>query len=225
MAFSHWMPNRKCQKSRWQSKTKSADLINIEYMIFICKMTRCGTWYDRSHSYPLPICMYAQMSHTCLYFSDDSITAFSPILNSPFYWRYTVVMALVVAVDTPRLYTYRKSPSPVLVIVMQLLYVPNAVAATPNHIHHPAVTDSQFRTNAKHQMLVQSSTDRSSSISRLDSLSDKCRQSCSRLSISICSLRCSRTFSSRICRSSSANCAIFSLSAAPNTQRYWQTQF
>jgi len=72
---------------------------------------------------------------------------------------------------------------------------------------------SQCRLKTKCKLSVDEwHTDRSSSISRLDSLSDKWRQSCSRRSISICSLRCSRTFSSRICRSSSANCAIFSLS-------------
>ena len=73
-------------------------------------------------------------------------------------------------------------------------------------------------THADRRRQVKWNAHRSSSISRLDSLSDKWRQSCSRRSISICSLRWSRTFSSRICRSSSANCAIFSLSEQQNNK-------
>merc|ERR1719367_1655623 len=50
---------------------------------------------------------------------------------------------------------------------------------------------------------------RSSSISRLDSDSDKCRQRASRLSISSCSLLCKRRFSSLISLSSLTYSAIF----------------
>jgi len=94
----------------------------------------------------------------------------------------------------------------------------------PNCIQHTQFSicnTHNAQTNTKQEEPVQLTTHRSSSISRLDSLSDKWRQSCSRRSISICSLRCSRTFSSRICRSSSANCAIFSLSARQNWSVSW----
>lgn len=55
----------------------------------------------------------------------------------------------------------------------------------------------------------------SSSISRLDSLSESCRQRASLLSISLCSFLCNRKFSSRMWRSSSRYCAIFSESERP----------
>lgn len=55
----------------------------------------------------------------------------------------------------------------------------------------------------------------SSSISRLDSLSESWRHSASLLSISLWSFRCSRRFSSLMCRSSSKYWAIFSESGKP----------
>lgn len=55
----------------------------------------------------------------------------------------------------------------------------------------------------------------SSSISKLDSLSESCRQRASLLSISLCSFLCSRKFSSLMWRSSSRYCAIFSESEKP----------
>lgn len=58
----------------------------------------------------------------------------------------------------------------------------------------------------------------SSSISRLDSLSDSCLQSASLRSISLWSFLCSRMFSSLMCRSSSMYWARFSVSGKGNTQ-------
>ncbi len=60
----------------------------------------------------------------------------------------------------------------------------------------------------------------SSSISRLDSLSDKWRHKASRRSISIWSFLWSRRFSSRICFSSWTYCAIF-ISSGFVTKRQW----
>lgn len=58
----------------------------------------------------------------------------------------------------------------------------------------------------------------SSSISRLDSLSDSCLHSASLRSISLWSFLCSRMFSSLMCRSSSMYWARFSVSGKGNTQ-------
>lgn len=57
----------------------------------------------------------------------------------------------------------------------------------------------------------------SSSISRLDSLSDSCLHKASLRSISLWSFLCSRMFSSLMCRSSSMYCARFSVSVRVNT--------
>lgn len=64
-------------------------------------------------------------------------------------------------------------------------------------------------------------TNLSSSISKLDSLSDSCLQSASLRSISLCNFLWSLKFSSLICRSSSKYCAIFSESEIQNFVKIW----
>lgn len=59
----------------------------------------------------------------------------------------------------------------------------------------------------------------SSSISRLDSLSDSCLHKASLRSISLWSFLCSRMFSSLMCRSSSMYWARFSVSRKGNTEQ------
>ena len=60
----------------------------------------------------------------------------------------------------------------------------------------------------------------SSSISRLDSDSDRCLHRASRLSVSICNFLCSLRFSSFTCFSSSINAAIFLESEKHSSQKH-----
>lgn len=81
------------------------------------------------------------------------------------------------------------------------------------HLKRCDYETSNWHLRFQHHLQITMKRYLSSSISKLDSLSDKCRHKFSLLSISSCSFLCNRRFSSLMCFSSCAYWAIFSSSA------------
>ena len=81
------------------------------------------------------------------------------------------------------------------------------------HLNRWNYETSNWHLRFQHHLQITMKRNLSSSISKLDSLSDKCRHKFSLLSISSCSFLCNRRFSSLMCFSSCAYWAIFSSSA------------